>query len=69
MPPKVKTEVERQPLRALIIDAARELFVAQGIHAVSIREITNKINYSATVLYNHIADKEAILQTVYDECF
>lgn len=69
MPPKPKTDIERQQLRILIIDAARELFVTRGIDAVSMREIAKKINYSATTLYNHFADKEAILQAVCDEDF
>lgn len=69
MPPKPKTEIERQQLRTLIIDAARELFVTRGIDAVSMREIAKKINYSATTLYNHFADKEAILQAMCDEDF
>ncbi len=69
MPPKPKTELERQQLRTLIIDAARDLFVTRGIDAVSMREIAKKINYSATTLYNHFADKEAILQAVCDEDF
>ena len=69
MPPKPKTDIERQQLRTLIIDAARELFVTRGIDAVSMREIAKKINYSATTLYNHFADKEAILQAVCDEDF
>ncbi len=69
MPPKPKTELERQRLRTLIIDAARDLFVTRGIDAVSMREIAKKINYSATTLYNHFADKEAILQAVCDEDF
>jgi len=69
MPPKPKTDIERQQLRTLIIDAARDLFVTRGIDAVSMREIAKKINYSATTLYNHFADKEAILQAVCDEDF
>lgn len=69
MPPKPKTAVERKQLRTLIIDAARELFVTRGIDAVSMREIAKKINYSATTLYHHFADKEAILQAVCDEDF
>jgi AcrR family transcriptional regulator len=51
------------------LDAARELFVTRGIEAVSMREIAKKINYSATTLYNHFADKEAILQAVCDKDF
>lgn len=69
MPPRIKTEQEREKLRASILDAARELFVERGIDAVSMREIARKINYSATTLYHHFADKEALLQAVCDEDF
>jgi len=69
MPPKIKSSESREKLRASILDAARELFVTRGIDAVSMREIAKKINYSATTLYNHFADKEAILQAVCDEDF
>ena len=63
MPPKNKT------LRQQILDAARSLFVDRGIEAVSMREIAKKINYSATTLYHHFADKDALLQAVCDEDF
>jgi len=69
MPPRIKTEQEREKLRASILDAARELFVERGIDAASMREIARKINYSATTLYHHFADKEALLQAVCDEDF
>jgi len=69
MPPKVKSPEDREKLRASIIDAARTLFVERGIEAVSMREIAKKINYSATTLYHHFADKDALLQAVCDEDF
>ena len=69
MPPRIKSEQDREKLRASILDAARTLFVERGIDAVSMREIAKKINYSATTLYNHFADKEALLQAVCDEDF
>ena len=69
MAPKTKTPEEREQLRLLILDAARSLFVERGIEAVSMREIARKINYSATTLYNHFADKDALLQAVCDEDF
>jgi len=69
MPPKVKSPEERAQLRAKILDAARSLFVEKGIEAVSMREIAKQINYSATTLYHHFADKETLLQTVCDEDF
>ena len=69
MPPKIKSPEDREKLRYSILDAARTLFVERGIEAVSMREIAKKINYSATTLYHHFADKEALLQAVCDEDF
>lgn len=69
MQTKPKSSEDRETLRASIIDAARSLFVERGIEAVSMREIARKINYSATTLYHHFADKDALLQAVCDEDF
>lgn len=69
MPPKLKTEIERQQLRTLIIDAARELFVSRGVDAVTMREIAKRIGYSATSIYLHFADKEALLRAICDTDF
>lgn len=66
MPPKPKTEAERQQLRTFIIDAARDLFVARGVEAVTMREIAKGIGYSATSIYLHFADKEAVLRAILD---
>jgi AcrR family transcriptional regulator len=69
MPPKPKTEAERQQLRTLIIDAARELFVAKGVDAVTMREIAKRIDYSATSIYLHFADKESLIRAICDTDF
>jgi len=69
MPPKIKSEQDREQLRTLILDAARSLFVERGIEAVSMREIAKQIKYSATTLYNYFQDKEALLQAVCDADF
>ncbi len=69
MPPKPKTELERQYLRTLIIDAARELFVSSGVNAVTMREIAKRIGYSATSIYLHFADKETLLRAICDTDF
>ena len=44
---------QQDELRAKILDAARELFVAQGVEAVTMRKVAEKIGYTATTLYNH----------------
>lgn len=66
MPPKPKTEAERQQLRTSIIDAARALFVSKGVDAVTMREIAKQIGYSATSIYLHFADKDALLRAILD---
>jgi len=69
MPPKTKTAAEKQQLKKLIIDAARDLFVTKGVEAVSMREIAKGIGYSATSIYSHFKDKEAILRAIVDTDF
>ena len=43
------------------MDAARELFAAEGIEAVSMRKIADAVEYSPTIIYQHFADKDALL--------
>jgi len=66
MPPKPKTPAEIQQLRTLIIDAARHLFIAHGVEAVTMREVAKRIGYSATSIYLHFADKESLIRAVCD---
>jgi AcrR family transcriptional regulator len=53
---------ERLAMREQILDAARELFAERGYEAVTMREIGKRIQYSATALYNHFEDKEALVR-------
>jgi AcrR family transcriptional regulator len=66
MPPKVKTEIEKQAHRTVIIDAARELFIHQGVEAVTMRAVANKIGYSATSIYLYFSDKDQLIRAVMD---
>ncbi len=66
MPPKVKTDAEKQLIRTVIMDAARELFIHQGVDAVTMRAVANKIGYSATSIYLYFSDKEQLLRAVVD---
>lgn len=65
----VRRKQHQDALRAKILDAARELFVAEGVEAVSMRKIADKIGYSATTLYNHFDDKESLLRALCDADF
>ena len=69
MPPKLKTDAERQQLRTLIIDNARELFISRGVQAVTMREIAKRIDYSATSIYQHFEDKASLIRAICDTDF
>lgn len=56
-----RRERERQELRTKILDAARDLFVAHGYDAVTMRKIAERIEYSPTAIYSHFKDKEALI--------
>jgi AcrR family transcriptional regulator len=64
--PKERREREREEIRGRILDAARELFVAEGVESVTMRRIAEKIEYSATAIYFHFRDKEALLAELCD---
>ena len=57
-----RRERERQETREKILDAARELFVAEGYEGVSMRKVAEKIEYSPTAIYVHFADKEELFR-------
>lgn len=62
MGPRERREREREETRSKILDAARELFVSEGIESVSMRRIAELIEYSPTAIYFHFRDKDALLQ-------
>ncbi|MEK7865343.1 MAG: TetR/AcrR family transcriptional regulator [Planctomycetota bacterium] len=53
---------QKEEVRGRILDAARELFAEQGVEAVSMRKIADRIDYTATALYFHFRDKESLLR-------
>jgi len=57
-----RRERDRQNVRNKILDAARELFAAQGYEAVTMRRIAEVIEYSATTIYMHFKDKDALIR-------
>jgi len=58
---KERRERDRAETRQLILDAARELFVRDGVEAVTMREIAKRIEYTPTAIYHHFRDKHALL--------
>jgi len=64
-----RREREKKDLREKILRAARELLVKKGYEAVTMREIAKRIEYSATALYQHFADKESLVRELCREDF
>src|SRR6476620_3411463 len=66
---KERQERDREQLRARILDAARELFVAEGYRNVSIRKIAEKVEYSPAALYSYFPSKDDLFFALAEEGF
>ena len=62
-------EREREATSRAILDAARELFVAEGYGNVSIRKIAEKIEYSPAAIYSYFPSKDDIFLALAEEGF
>ncbi len=51
------------------MDAARDLFIAEGYESVSMRKIAAKIGYSATTIYLYFKDKNDLLNSLCEQTF
>lgn len=61
-PPPTKGEVTR----ATLLKAAHKLFLTQGFHGTSMREIADEAGVAVGGIYNHFATKEDIFAAVLD---
>lgn len=59
----------RAELHDAILDAALKIVLEQGLGALSIRAIAERIEYSAATIYLHFDSKEALLREVAREGF
>lgn len=54
----------RESARKKILDAALELFAAEGYHRASISQIARKAGVSKGLMYNYFASKEELLRAI-----
>jgi AcrR family transcriptional regulator len=66
---KERHEREREAVARAILDAARELFVAEGYQHVSIRKIAERIEYSPAAIYGYFPSKDDIFLALAEEGF
>jgi AcrR family transcriptional regulator len=60
---------DRETVRRAILDAARELFVAEGFQNVSIRKIAERIEYSPAAIYGYFPSKDDIFFSLAEHGF
>src|SRR5260370_23677659 len=66
---KERQERDREAVSRAILDAARELFVAEGFQNVSIRKIAERIEYSPAAIYGYFPSKDDIFFALAEEGF
>ena len=66
---KERQEREREAVSRAILDAARDLFVAEGYQNVSIRKIADRIEYSPAAIYSYFPSKDDIFFALAEEGF
>jgi AcrR family transcriptional regulator len=66
---KERRERERVETRDRILAAAREMFATEGVEAVTMRAIADRIEYTPTALYHHFPNKQALLTELCERDF
>ena len=63
-------QIRRQEeIRKKILDVARDIISKEGIQGLSIRKITNTIDYSPAIIYHYFKDKNEIVETLTSEVY
>lgn len=56
-------------LRSALVEVATEMIAAEGVDALTLRELSRRIGVSRTAPYRHFADKSALLAAVAEQGF
>jgi AcrR family transcriptional regulator len=64
-----RREREREALRTRIVEAARDIVSGEGLDALSMRAIAERIEYSPATIYLYFRDKDELLREVVAEGF
>ncbi|HCT75924.1 MAG TPA: TetR family transcriptional regulator [Micromonosporaceae bacterium] len=63
---KQRTPAKQQLNQEVIVDTALKILDADGLTAVSMRRVADELNTGAASLYAHVANKEELLELVYE---
>lgn len=58
---------KQEEIRNSILETAREIIAREGVAGLSIRKITNAIEYSPAIIYHYFKDKNEIVETLVEE--
>jgi AcrR family transcriptional regulator len=61
---KERRQRESDEMRRLILSAASEIVAAEGIEGLSIRKLTQRIEYSPAIIYHYFKDKGDIINNL-----
>lgn len=64
-----RRERDREQLRQAIVEAARDIVSEQGLDALSMRALAERIEYSPATIYLYFRDKDELIRTVVHEGF
>jgi AcrR family transcriptional regulator len=61
----IPLRIRGEQTRLAILQAAHDLFIEQGYHGTSMRQISKQANIALGGLYNHFDSKEAVFEAVF----
>jgi AcrR family transcriptional regulator len=67
MPGRLTREQKKARTRAEVLAAARDVIARRGLDGASIDEIAERAGFSHGAIYSNFANKEALLQAVFEE--
>ena len=69
MPDQLVSAAAPHDVEGAIIEAARDLIAEGGIDALSMRGVADRVGISATAIYHHFANKQALVDQVVGRAF
>lgn len=60
---------QRDELRSIILETARDLFVREGFETFSMRKLAGAVGYSPAAIYKHFTSKEEIFKELIEVSF
>lgn len=66
---KERRDRDHEQVRALILEAARDLFLKEGYESTSIRRVADRIEYSPAAIYRYFTSKEDLFFAIAETGF